>query len=189
MGHFKQGGGNDRFGSDQGGSRYGGRDSGRPSFPKKSWGDRGAGNREAAVMHKATCSDCGKSCEVPFRPSGEKPVYCNDCFGGKRGQSTEGFVRKEFSNPAPARATGESNRGNDDVKRQLEAVNAKLERLIQTVDTLVRVKLVQQKEAVKDVPAASQKAPVAQAPVKKETATKTAVKKAAKKTGVKKNKK
>lgn len=188
MGHFKQGGGNERFGDSRGGSRSDGSNSGRQNFPKKSWGEQRSGDRES-VMHQATCSDCGKSCEVPFRPSGEKPVYCNDCFGGKRGQSTEGFVRKEFSNPAPARATGESNRGNDDVKRQLEAVNAKLERLIQTVDTLVRAKLAQQKEAVKDVPAASQKAPVAQAPAKKETATKIAVKKPAKKIVAKKNKK
>nr|WP_255668574.1 CxxC-x17-CxxC domain-containing protein [Methanocella sp. CWC-04] len=31
-------------------------------------------------MHKATCSDCGNECQVPFRPNGSKPVYCNDCF-------------------------------------------------------------------------------------------------------------
>ncbi|WP_165076227.1 CxxC-x17-CxxC domain-containing protein [Methanogenium sp. MK-MG] len=31
-------------------------------------------------MHKATCADCGKECEVPFRPTEGRPVYCNDCF-------------------------------------------------------------------------------------------------------------
>jgi len=31
-------------------------------------------------MHQATCSDCGKPCEVPFRPTGDRPVYCNVCF-------------------------------------------------------------------------------------------------------------
>ncbi|KAF0194604.1 MAG: zinc-ribbon domain containing protein [Bacillota bacterium] len=31
-------------------------------------------------MHKVTCSRCGKEAEVPFRPSGDKPVYCKDCF-------------------------------------------------------------------------------------------------------------
>ena len=25
-------------------------------------------------MSKATCSDCGKECEVPFKPSGDRPV-------------------------------------------------------------------------------------------------------------------
>ena len=31
-------------------------------------------------MHKATCADCGKECEVPFKPNGTKPVYCRDCY-------------------------------------------------------------------------------------------------------------
>ena len=35
------------------------------------------GDRE---MHKATCGDCGKDCEVPFEPRQDKPVYCNECF-------------------------------------------------------------------------------------------------------------
>ena len=39
-------------------------------------------------MHRATCSDCGQGCQVPFRPTGSKPVFCSDCFedqgGGRR---------------------------------------------------------------------------------------------------------
>ncbi|UUX93535.1 CxxC-x17-CxxC domain-containing protein [Methanoplanus endosymbiosus] len=31
-------------------------------------------------MHKTTCSDCGKECEVPFVPTEGRPVYCNECF-------------------------------------------------------------------------------------------------------------
>ena len=31
-------------------------------------------------MHKATCAECKQECEVPFKPNGEKPVYCRDCF-------------------------------------------------------------------------------------------------------------
>lgn len=31
-------------------------------------------------MHKATCADCGKECEVPFKPTEGRPVYCRDCF-------------------------------------------------------------------------------------------------------------
>ncbi|MFA5176174.1 MAG: CxxC-x17-CxxC domain-containing protein [Candidatus Nanoarchaeia archaeon] len=36
-------------------------------------------------MHKAVCSDCGKECEVPFKPSSDadgnpRPVYCRDCY-------------------------------------------------------------------------------------------------------------
>ena len=31
-------------------------------------------------MHKVICSECGKETEVPFKPDGERPIYCRDCF-------------------------------------------------------------------------------------------------------------
>ena len=31
-------------------------------------------------MHKAVCADCGKDCEVPFKPTEGRPVYCRDCY-------------------------------------------------------------------------------------------------------------
>lgn len=37
-------------------------------------------------MHKATCSECKKECEVPFKPREDRPVYCKDCFS-KRGNA------------------------------------------------------------------------------------------------------
>jgi CxxC-x17-CxxC domain-containing protein len=46
---------------------------------RKSWGDD-----RPKVMHSAICSECGKTCEVPFKPTGEKPVYCSDCFSSRR---------------------------------------------------------------------------------------------------------
>ena len=35
-------------------------------------------------MHKATCSECGTECEVPFKPTEGKPVYCRDCYRKKK---------------------------------------------------------------------------------------------------------
>ena len=34
--------------------------------------------------HKATCSECGKECEVPFKPIEDRPVYCRDCYRKSR---------------------------------------------------------------------------------------------------------
>lgn len=34
-------------------------------------------------MFKATCSRCGGVAEVPFQPSGDRPVYCRDCFAAR----------------------------------------------------------------------------------------------------------
>ncbi len=60
MGNFnRRFGGGKSFG---GGSRFGGRDGGRPP------------------MHKAVCSECGDDCELPFRPTGDRPVFCSNCF-------------------------------------------------------------------------------------------------------------
>ena len=41
------------------------------------------GSESRERPHEATkvkCSDCGKVCEVPFRPTPGRPVYCKDCF-------------------------------------------------------------------------------------------------------------
>ncbi len=35
-------------------------------------------------MHKVTCADCGQEAEVPFKPTGDRPVLCSDCFNKKR---------------------------------------------------------------------------------------------------------
>ena len=44
-------------------------------------GGYSSGPRE---MFSATCSSCGREAQVPFRPSGAKPVYCSDCFTSNR---------------------------------------------------------------------------------------------------------
>ncbi len=36
------------------------------------------------ILHKAICAECNKECEVPFRPSGDRPVYCKECFAKRR---------------------------------------------------------------------------------------------------------
>ncbi len=43
-------------------------------------GGGGGGYGGAREMHPAVCAQCGKDTEVPFRPSGDRPVYCSDCF-------------------------------------------------------------------------------------------------------------
>lgn len=45
-------------------------------------GQRGGDNysRGPVEMHKAVCSDCGKECEVPFKPTEGRPVYCRECL-------------------------------------------------------------------------------------------------------------
>ncbi len=39
--------------------------------------ERGYQERE---KHKATCSACGKECEVPFKPKPGRDVFCKECY-------------------------------------------------------------------------------------------------------------
>ena len=47
-------------------------------------GSRGGYSSGPREMFSATCSSCGREAQVPFRPSGTKPVYCSDCFTSRR---------------------------------------------------------------------------------------------------------
>ena len=51
-------------------------------------GFRQGGLRE---MHPAVCAQCGTDTTVPFRPRGDRPVYCSDCFSKMRDDRPSGF--------------------------------------------------------------------------------------------------
>ena len=140
MGNFNQGGDNKgEFRSDR-------RDFGRPNFSKKNWGGQNSGDRQT-VMHPAVCSNCGKDCEVPFRPSNGKPVYCKECFGDKRNSDGGGdrSRRNEFAGRPQAKPHFDGGRGNDDIKKYLDGINVKLDLLIHAVDALTQKKSSQEK--------------------------------------------
>jgi len=51
---------------------------------RNSGGNNRRFDRGPREMHKATCTDCGKACEVPFKPTPGKDVRCQDCFRASR---------------------------------------------------------------------------------------------------------
>ena len=81
-------------------------------------GRRNTGDRQ---MFKAVCSNCGKDCEVPFKPTGEKPVYCSDCFAKMGGSDRRAFDRPRRDERGP---------GDDKYKVLLESVDAKLDKIL-----------------------------------------------------------
>jgi len=52
------------------------------AFGERSFG--GGFNRGPREMHKAVCTECKKECEVPFKPTEGKPIFCRECFAKKR---------------------------------------------------------------------------------------------------------
>jgi CxxC-x17-CxxC domain-containing protein len=74
------GGGGGGYGG--GGGGYGG---GGGGYGGGGGGYGGGGSRGPREMFSATCSSCGGTAEVPFRPTSGKPVYCSACFQQRRG--------------------------------------------------------------------------------------------------------
>lgn len=123
MGNFHRDRGNRDF--------RGGRDGGRDFGGGKSFG-RGPGR----PMFKAVCHTCGKECEVPFRPIGDRPIFCKDCFN-KDGntaprQDRNMFDKPRFDDRRPQFDKGnrDGGRGNGGMKEQFEALNAKLDKIL-----------------------------------------------------------
>lgn len=138
MGTFKRGTG---FGSAKRSGYQ--REGGRSSF------NRGGARSEDREMFNATCASCQKPCQVPFRPSGDRPVFCRDCFGSTEG-SSDNRGRHDDRGLAPRFERSESNRTFtskalapdsriDDLKHQMHALDAKLDRIIQLVGERTRV--------------------------------------------------
>lgn len=113
-------------------------------------------------MFQAKCDNCGKSCEVPFRPTGEKPVYCQDCFGDKASRQGGG------------KSAGSSSGG--DLMAEIKSLNAKLDKILNVLapTTVHEIPL-------KKAPVSSSKKSVKPAPVSKKPAKKVAQKSAKKK--------
>ncbi len=63
---------------------------GSRSFSSRSGGGGGGGGGRGGFssgprqMFPATCASCGQPTEVPFKPSGNRPVYCRDCFQAQK---------------------------------------------------------------------------------------------------------
>jgi len=139
---------------------------GRPNFQKKSWGDKG-GDRGEVVMHKAVCAECGNGCEVPFRPTPGKQVFCRECFASKGGGRDERAPRREFNDRPAVRPSFENNRGNDDTKRLLESLNSKFDRLIAVIEAATRTAHIAVPHKEDAAPVLAEKKSVKKTPAKK----------------------
>jgi len=47
-------------------------------------GRGGGGSMGPRQMFDATCANCGKATQVPFQPTGARPVLCLDCYRAQR---------------------------------------------------------------------------------------------------------
>ena len=87
-------------------------------------GGGGGGFGGPREMHKATCADCKKECEVPFRPREDRPVYCKECFSKRKAGGPGGsFKGSGYNRPreaAPAQPIHISKPHGGDKKKVVE---------------------------------------------------------------------
>jgi CxxC-x17-CxxC domain-containing protein len=123
MGKFN----NDRkggFGGDRGGRSFGGGNRGGNRFGGGFRGGNRGNDRGPVVMNDAVCDECQRPCQVPFRPTGDKPVYCKNCFDKRGGGREAGRFAGAAGNIAPGGFSV------NDIKTQLAMINIKLDRIL-----------------------------------------------------------
>ena len=142
----------------------------QPFYGKSRGGDRST-DREVRTF-KAVCSDCRKSCEVPFKPSSDKPVFCRDCFSAKRDRETKEYKAglasgepKMFGQGKPAPHT-ESTRpsfvvseSSENMKKQIADITSKLEKLTTLVEKMIEEESVSVKKVTPKVVVAKKASP------------------------------
>jgi CxxC-x17-CxxC domain-containing protein len=134
---------------------------------KKDFGGQGGRGGEDREMFDAVCSSCGNDCQVPFKPNGSAPVLCRDCFQ-KQKDSEGGAPRRDSRGDDRGFRGGDDRRsekprfdtrtsfkdgrpeftprgGNatpdpriDSLVSEMQGMNAKLEKLVLLMGTMVR---------------------------------------------------
>lgn len=127
---------------------------GNRNFGRRDFGGR-SGDRQ---MFKTICSKCNKECEVPFVPTGNRPVFCKDCFQSNRASEPKRSNFEDRGNIQVIRSTGQPQ-----YKEQFEALNQKLDKILKILEPKIASAIV--------VPEAS-KIPKVKKMVKKSTPTK-----------------
>lgn len=178
----------------------GGRD-----FNKRRFSERGSGK---PLMHKAICSRCGNECELPFKPSGDKPVFCSKCFQNNRSSDSRRPQRRDSGRSnfgdkrmyeavcdkcgnkcnVPFQPSGgkpvycskcfqdknvRGGRDTEQYKEQFELLNTKLDKILELLTPVVSAKHAQEEKMVKETEAPKSKKRVNKTEKKKTVAKKT----------------
>ena len=104
----------------------------KPHFEKKPFDN---------TVHSATCSGCGKDCQVPFKPNGKKPVFCSACYvreektgddrrSDNRGEKSSFYEKKSDYQSRPHARPDSRPSMNGITTEQYKTLNAKLDTIL-----------------------------------------------------------
>jgi CxxC-x17-CxxC domain-containing protein len=120
------------------GSRFGKRDSDRGERRDFDRHEPGRSHSKVAgglELFEVTCDKCGRKCDVPFKPTGNKPVYCRSCF--RENESAE--PRDDFEPRGKFRGRSKDKFRDDfDSKvtmssKDVEIINRKLDKILKAL--------------------------------------------------------
>lgn len=119
--------------------------------------------RDRSMMHSAVCFECGKDCEVPFKPSGSKPVFCSFCFGNK--QDSDRKPDNKFER-------GASFKPRFDAENKKEQSNPKMDEVISRLDKIIKLLSLKDEPKVEEVIKPEKKKEIVKEPAKKKVVSK-----------------
>lgn len=123
----------EKMDSDRPGKRDFGRNNSDEGFDRRDSG-RSSSKDSGFQLYHAICDKCGKDCDIPFKPTGNKPVYCRSCFkanesGGRFGS----FDRGRFDNRSESRERFETKNTSSVSKEDIDKINRKLDKIMRTL--------------------------------------------------------
>ncbi len=146
-------------------------------FHSRTGAGRSARSRDRH-MHEAICDKCGKKCQVPFKPTGEKPIFCSDCFSTEDRRSDRRGDRRGRDRYGRGSTKSRDEVGSRQLSEQLKSVSLKVDKVLELLER-------EETEKQSSTKTIGKKASIKKAGAKTKTA-KNSTKKAAKKTPKKK---
>jgi CxxC-x17-CxxC domain-containing protein len=162
------------------------------------------GPKKEMELFQTTCTTCGKSCEVPFRPDGTKPVLCKECFAQKNASPAsatpygqrdrfsansrdERKPERSYESPRPHQASNVPSIDLSAITRQISGLEVKIGQILELLKTPAVITLAPTMEEKVSSPKELKTILVKEVKPKK-VATKKVVKVVAKKTSKKSTK-
>ena len=82
-------------------------------------------------MHRAVCDSCGANCEVPFRPTSGKPIFCSNCFKKDDNRS------QRDNRPRRDNQLLDRSQSNEKLAESIDNLNKKLDQILNILKTSI----------------------------------------------------
>ncbi len=113
------------------------RDFDRPARSEGKFDRRDSGRSHSKVpggleLFEVTCDKCGIKCDVPFKPTGNKPVYCRSCF--RENETNDSFETKgKFKDRSRDKFNDDFESKSNISSKDIELINRKLDKIMKAL--------------------------------------------------------